>query len=311
MRRQVGQRLGRAGGMQPVLIGGGERAQRREELRHQQQHHQRRRCGSPACPRATPARNAAPTPPAPARRRGPAPTDDRNATRSTRMVRTRNSSAASASDRASSSARPCITMVAMPRTRSRKRDCSRAIARNCCREAAAAPMPRQRHRRRHEQPGHGQDRSGAAIESITRPPAPPAAVPRAPAPRRGASGRTTRPAPRSDRRRWRSARRNVALAQQRAGVQQTGAACPCGAGGARRPRRRRPTGPRHSRPRREAEPGSRNPARLGTTADAGQHVGRAKRLRDGEGGSEQAQQDDGTRRTPSRALFASDPGAGS
>ena len=41
-RRQIDQRLGRAGGVQPVLVGGGEPAQRGEELRDQQQHEQRR-----------------------------------------------------------------------------------------------------------------------------------------------------------------------------------------------------------------------------------------------------------------------------
>ena len=67
--------------------------------------------------------------------------EDRNATRSTRMVRRRSSSAAAASDRASASAWPYSTMVAIPRTRSRKRACSRASARNWRREAAAAPIP--------------------------------------------------------------------------------------------------------------------------------------------------------------------------
>ena len=57
------------------------------------------------------------------------------------MVRRRSSSAAAASERASASAWPYSTMVAMPRTRSRKRACSRASARNWLREAAAAPMP--------------------------------------------------------------------------------------------------------------------------------------------------------------------------
>ena len=41
-RRQIDQRLGGAGGVQPVLVGGGEGAQRGEELRRQQQHEQRR-----------------------------------------------------------------------------------------------------------------------------------------------------------------------------------------------------------------------------------------------------------------------------
>ena len=53
--RQVDQRVGRARGVQPVLIGGGEATQRGEELRHQQQREQRR--VGPRQPRAAATRS--------------------------------------------------------------------------------------------------------------------------------------------------------------------------------------------------------------------------------------------------------------
>ena len=67
--------------------------------------------------------------------------DDRNATRSTRIVRRLSSRAAACIRPASASACPAITIVAIPRTRSRNRACNRAIAANCCCDAAAAPIP--------------------------------------------------------------------------------------------------------------------------------------------------------------------------
>ena len=79
-------------------------------------------------------------------------------------------------------------------------------ATNWLREAAAAPMPGQRHADRHEQPGDDQQQRGDRVDGQhgqrdQRRPGD------APAPRPAASGRNSRPAPRSGRPRARRARR--------------------------------------------------------------------------------------------------------
>ncbi len=86
--------------------------------------------------------------------------EERNATRKTRMVRRRSSFAAAASERASASACPYSTIVAIPRTRSRKRACSRASARNWLRDGRGSADAGKRHRHRHHKSAQHQHKRG-------------------------------------------------------------------------------------------------------------------------------------------------------